>query len=210
LIWTARLLDSQSKATVDDIKVVNKIHDRAHHDWFPLMTAACKLFPHILASARTQRQVIAFDKSLSAINCSARPEISRCTIFLLVRETKSTASCGPISRRISTTSFRMKKLCDAVSKRMNNTFDYPPYIRLISSLHTVSNKLLEMRSHWQPGLLCRTVEMTTNSVMTTRCRLFHVHEQQGVSQTLSNNRSVLSMPDTDKTRDWHTQIHIAN
>ncbi|KRX36662.1 hypothetical protein T05_7048 [Trichinella murrelli] len=123
------------------------------------MTAACKLFPHILASARTQRQVIAFDKSLSAINCSARPEISRCTIFLLVRETKSTASCGPVSRRISTASFRMQKLCDAVSKRMNNTFDYPPYIRLISSLHTVSNKLLEMRSHWQPGLLCRTVEM---------------------------------------------------
>ncbi|KRX36685.1 hypothetical protein T05_771, partial [Trichinella murrelli] len=36
LIWTARLLDSQSKATVDVIKVVNKIHDRAHHDWFPL------------------------------------------------------------------------------------------------------------------------------------------------------------------------------
>ncbi|KRY47158.1 hypothetical protein T03_4956 [Trichinella britovi] len=36
LIWTARLLDSQSKATVDDIKVVNKIHDRAHHDRFPL------------------------------------------------------------------------------------------------------------------------------------------------------------------------------
>ncbi|KRY45786.1 hypothetical protein T03_17917 [Trichinella britovi] len=109
LIWTARLLDSQSKATVDDIKVVNKIHDRAHHDWFPFdfkcsptirMTAACKLFPHILASARTQRQVIAFDKSLSAINCSARPEISRCTIFLLVRETKSTASCGPVSHRI--------------------------------------------------------------------------------------------------------------
>ncbi|KRX69049.1 hypothetical protein T06_14319, partial [Trichinella sp. T6] len=160
LIWTARLLDSQSKPTVDDIKVVNKINDRAHHDRFPLMTAACKLFPHILASARTQRQVIAFDKSLSAINCSAVPEISRCSIFLLVRETKSTASCGPVSRRISTTSFRMKKLCDAVSKRINNTFDYPHYIRLISSLHTVSNKLLEMRSHWQPGLLCRTVEIT--------------------------------------------------
>ncbi|KRX76081.1 hypothetical protein T06_12954 [Trichinella sp. T6] len=92
LIWTARLLDSQSKPTVDDIKVVNKINDRAHHDG---MTATCKLFPHILASAGTQRQVNAFDKSLSAINCSARPEISRCTIFLLVRETKSTASCGP-------------------------------------------------------------------------------------------------------------------
>ncbi|KRX18017.1 hypothetical protein T07_6196 [Trichinella nelsoni] len=45
--------------------------------------------------------------------------------------------------------------------------------------------------------------MTTNSVMTTRCRLFHVHEQQGVSQTLSNNRTVHPMPVTDKTRLAH-------
>ncbi|XP_003368537.1 hypothetical protein Tsp_14120 [Trichinella spiralis] len=103
-IWTARLLHRQSKATVDDIKVVNKIHDRAHHDQFPFdskcsqtirITAARKLFPHILANVRTQREVIAFDKSLVAFNCSARPDISRCMIFLLLRETKSTASSGP-------------------------------------------------------------------------------------------------------------------
>ncbi|KRX17968.1 hypothetical protein T07_8390, partial [Trichinella nelsoni] len=81
------------------------------------------------------RQVTAFDKSLSAINCSARPDIGRCMIFLLVRETKSTASCGPVSRRISARSFRMKKLCDAV------------------------NQLFELRSHWRSGVFCRTVEM---------------------------------------------------
>ncbi|KRY33445.1 hypothetical protein T01_11326 [Trichinella spiralis] len=213
-IWTARLLDRQSKATVDDIKVVNKIHDRAHHDQFPLITAARKLFPHILANARTQREVIAFDKSLVAFNCSARPDISRCMIFLLLRETKSTALSGPVSRRISARSFRMKKLCDAVSKRMKTTCDYPACIPLICSLHTLSNQLFELRSHWRSGLHCRTVTMVmlsssgpehkmvmTNSVMTTRCRLFHVHEQQGVSQSLSNNRTVRSMPNTDKTRD---------
>ncbi|KRY04348.1 hypothetical protein T12_15739, partial [Trichinella patagoniensis] len=55
---------------------------------------------------------------------------------LLVRETKSTASFGPVSRRISTTSFRMKKLCDAVP-----------------------SKLLELRSVWRSGVLCGTVEM---------------------------------------------------
>ncbi|KRX31976.1 hypothetical protein T05_16375, partial [Trichinella murrelli] len=63
-----KAVDRQWKATVDDINVVNKIHDRAHYNRFPFdskcsqtirMTAACKLFPHILASARTQRQVIA-------------------------------------------------------------------------------------------------------------------------------------------------------
>ncbi|KRY33531.1 conserved hypothetical protein [Trichinella spiralis] len=158
-IWTARLLDRQSKATVDDIKVVNKIHDRAHHDQFPLITAARKLFPHILANARTQREVIAFDKSLVAFNCSARPDISRCMIFLLLRETKSTALSGPVSRRISARSFRMKKLCDAVSKRMKTTCDYPACIPLICSLHTLSNQLFELRSHWRSGLHCRTVTM---------------------------------------------------
>ncbi|KRY02071.1 hypothetical protein T12_14754, partial [Trichinella patagoniensis] len=53
----------------------------------------------------------------------------------------------------------MKKLCDAVKKRMKNTCDYPPYIRLISSLHTVSNQLFELRSVWRSGVLCGTVEM---------------------------------------------------
>ncbi|KAL1234449.1 S-adenosylmethionine synthase [Trichinella spiralis] len=73
-------------------------------------------------------QVTAFDKSLSAINCSARPDISRCMNFVLVRESKATASSGPVSRRISARSFRMKKLCDAVSKKMKTTCDYPPHI----------------------------------------------------------------------------------
>ncbi|KRY33499.1 hypothetical protein T01_4998 [Trichinella spiralis] len=50
-------------------------------------------------------QVTAFDKSLSAINCSARPDISRCMNFVLVRESKATASSGPVSRRISARSF---------------------------------------------------------------------------------------------------------
>ncbi|XP_003368275.1 conserved hypothetical protein [Trichinella spiralis] len=123
------------------------------------ITAAGKLFPHILANVRTQREVIAFDKSLVAFNCSARPDISRCMIFLLLRETKSTASSGPVSRRISARSFRMKKLCDAVSKRMKTTCYYPACIPLICSLHTLSNQLFELRSHWRSGLHCRTVTM---------------------------------------------------
>ncbi|KRX11711.1 hypothetical protein T07_4923, partial [Trichinella nelsoni] len=35
-VSTGRLLDRQSKATVDDIKVVNKIHDKLHPDRLPL------------------------------------------------------------------------------------------------------------------------------------------------------------------------------
>ncbi|KRY03480.1 hypothetical protein T12_369 [Trichinella patagoniensis] len=42
LIWTARLLDSHDSKCGQTIR----------------MTAACKLFPHILASARTQRQCV--------------------------------------------------------------------------------------------------------------------------------------------------------
>ncbi|KRY45774.1 hypothetical protein T03_8066 [Trichinella britovi] len=52
------------------------------------MTAACKPFPYTLARARTQRQVITFDKSLSAINRSALPEISRCMIAFHALSTK--------------------------------------------------------------------------------------------------------------------------
>ncbi|KRX13303.1 hypothetical protein T07_3684 [Trichinella nelsoni] len=124
-IWIARLLDRQSKATVDNIKVVNKIHIKLHHD--RVAKPSESLRPASYSHISSQVLILSVRGSLSVINCSARPEISRCMIFLLVRETKSTASYGPVSRRISARSFRMKKHCDAVSKRMKTTCDYPHY-----------------------------------------------------------------------------------
>ncbi|KRY05538.1 hypothetical protein T03_7082 [Trichinella britovi] len=58
--------------------------------------------------------------------------------------------------------------------------------------------------------MMHSIQITETPALSTKCWRQNLIRFLGVSQTLSNNRSFLSMPDTDKTRDWHTQIHIAN
>ncbi|KAL1234529.1 Transcription elongation factor [Trichinella spiralis] len=121
------------------------------------------MIEHITISFPCNRSIIFSDSKCGKPSESLRPasysHISWQMLVLSVRETKSTASSGPVSRRISARSFRMKKLCDAVSKRMKTTCYYPACIPLICSLHTLSNQLFELRSHWRSGLHCRTVTM---------------------------------------------------
>ncbi|KRX33615.1 hypothetical protein T05_9891 [Trichinella murrelli] len=88
-----------------------------------------------------------------------------------------------------------------------------PFFKLLSTSSYFASIALPRKCSFlafASSIMMDSMQSTETPALSTKCWRQNLIRFLGVSQTLSNNRSVLSMPDTGKTRDWHTQIHIAN